>query len=289
MTAPLTRPASPPTPARPRSPLATLGLRLGILAATLVAGAWLTFPLVAQHLPGGQADEPAPGGFTPALPSPLALRDDAAPAPAFSASTVPALPAPADGIPAHPAPPAADQAASPATPPDGAGAAAAAGEANEASGAPDAAPLAAYGYGIKTASVAAPHHDPRLERRQRLAALSQTPAFQTLVGLIGRRVGQHWNAPADYRAHGAEVRVQVGPGGRLLGVEILQSSDNAAYNKSVLAAALAASPFTEVNALPEDAQAVFSEFTLTFGSPPPLAAPTAARSDADSAAAEGHL
>lgn len=281
MTAPLTRPTSPPAPARPRSPLATLGLRLGILAATLAAGAWMTFPLVAQHLPWGLADEPAPGGFTPALPGPLALRDDAAPAPA--------LPPPADGIPAHPAPPAADPAASPATPPDDAGVAAAAGEANEASGAPDAAPLAAYGYGIEPASVAAPHHDPRLERRQRLAALSQTPAFQTLVGLIGRRVGQHWNAPADYRAHGAEVRVQVGPGGRLLGVEILQSSDNAAYNKSVLAAALAASPFTEVNALPEDAQAVLGEFTLTFGSPPPLAAPTAARSDADSAAAEGHL
>jgi len=82
---------------------------------------------------------------------------------------------------------------------------------------------------------------------------------------VGIRVGQNWKAPEDYEKHGAQVRVKVGPDGVLTGFEVIRSSHNDAYNKSVISAAVEASPFIEIKTLPAADRDVVTEFTLNFG------------------------
>ncbi|WP_286788119.1 MULTISPECIES: TonB C-terminal domain-containing protein [unclassified Pseudomonas] len=124
--------------------------------------------------------------------------------------------------------------------------------------------LASFGYSIKPSQVGTP---PEAEdaHQKRLAALAQTPAYQNMVTAVGIRVGQNWKAPEDYEKHGAQVRVKVGPDGVLTGFEVIRSSHNDAYNKSVISAAVEASPFIEIKTLPAADRDVFTEFTLNFG------------------------
>ena len=120
--------------------------------------------------------------------------------------------------------------------------------------------LASFGYSIKpTPPEAEDAH------QKRLAALAQTPAYQNMVTAVGIRVGQNWKAPEDYEKHGAQVRVKVGPDGVLTGFEVIRSSHNDAYNKSVISAAVEASPFIEIKTLPAADRDVVTEFTLNFG------------------------
>lgn len=124
--------------------------------------------------------------------------------------------------------------------------------------------LASFGYSIKPSQVGTP---PEAEdaHQKRLAALAQTPAYQNMVTAVGIRVGQNWKAPEDYEKHGAQVRVKVGPDGVLTGFEVIRSSHNDAYNKSVISAAVEASPFIEIKTLPAADRDVVTEFTLNFG------------------------
>ncbi|TWI48966.1 TonB-like protein [Pseudomonas duriflava] len=124
--------------------------------------------------------------------------------------------------------------------------------------------LASFGYSIKPSQVGTP---PEAEDRhqKRLAALAQTPAYQNMVTAVGIRVGQNWRAPEDYEKHGAQVRVKVGPDGVMTGFEVIRSSHNDAYNKSVISAAVEASPFIEINTLPAADRDAVTEFTLNFG------------------------
>ncbi|MFV1943261.1 TonB C-terminal domain-containing protein [Pseudomonas luteola] len=124
--------------------------------------------------------------------------------------------------------------------------------------------LASFGYSIKPSQVGTP---PEAEdaHQKRLAALAQTPAYQNMVTAVGIRVGQNWKAPEDYEKHGAQVRVKVAPDGVLTGFEVIRSSHNDAYNKSVISAAVEASPFIEIKTLPAADQDVVTEFTLNFG------------------------
>ncbi|ENA27542.1 hypothetical protein HMPREF1487_09198 [Pseudomonas sp. HPB0071] len=124
--------------------------------------------------------------------------------------------------------------------------------------------LASFGYSIKPSQVGTP---PEAEdaHQKRLAALAQTPAYQNMVTAVGIRVGQNWKAPEDYEKHGAQVRVKVGPDGVLTGFEVVRSSHNEAYNKSVISAAVEASPFIEIRTLPVADRDVVTEFTLNFG------------------------
>ena len=124
--------------------------------------------------------------------------------------------------------------------------------------------LASFGYSIKPSQVGTP---PEAEdaHQKRLAALAQTPAYQNMVTAVGIRVGQNWKAPEDYEKHGAQVRVKVGADGVLTGFEVIRSSHNDAYNKSVISAAVEASPFIEIKTLPAADRDVVTEFTLNFG------------------------
>ncbi|MBF8643139.1 TonB C-terminal domain-containing protein [Pseudomonas luteola] len=124
--------------------------------------------------------------------------------------------------------------------------------------------LASFGYSIKPSQVGTP---PEAEdaHQKRLAALAQTPAYQNMVTAVGIRVGQNWKAPEDYEKHGAQVRVKVAPDGVLTGFEVIRSSHNDAYNKSVISAAVEASPFIEIKTLPAADRDVVTEFTLNFG------------------------
>ncbi|WP_434141252.1 TonB C-terminal domain-containing protein (plasmid) [Pseudomonas luteola] len=124
--------------------------------------------------------------------------------------------------------------------------------------------LASFGYSIKPSQVGTP---PEAEdaHQKRLAALAQTPAYQNMITAVGIRVGQNWKAPEDYEKHGAQVRVKVAPDGVLTGFEVIRSSHNDAYNKSVISAAVEASPFIEIKTLPAADRDVVTEFTLNFG------------------------
>ncbi|WP_434136844.1 TonB C-terminal domain-containing protein (plasmid) [Pseudomonas luteola] len=124
--------------------------------------------------------------------------------------------------------------------------------------------LASFGYSIKPSQVGTPP-DAEDRHQKRLAALAQTPAYQNMVTAVGIRVGQNWKAPEDYEKHGAQVRVKVGPDGVLTGFEVIRSSHNDAYNKSVISAAVEASPFIEIKTLPAADRDVVTEFTLNFG------------------------
>jgi hypothetical protein len=124
--------------------------------------------------------------------------------------------------------------------------------------------LASFGYSIKPSQVGAPS-DAEDVQQKRLEALAKTPAYQNMVTAVGLRVGQNWKAPEDYEKHGAQVRVKVGPDGVLTGFEVVRSSHNEAYNKSVINAAVEASPFIEINTLPEADRSAVTEFTLNFG------------------------
>ncbi|QEU26398.1 TonB C-terminal domain-containing protein [Pseudomonas luteola] len=124
--------------------------------------------------------------------------------------------------------------------------------------------LASFGYSIKPSQVGTPL-EAEDAHQKRLAALAQTPAYQNMVTAVGIRVGQNWKAPEDYEKHGAQVRVKVGPDGVLTGFEVIRSSHNDAYNKSVISAAVEASPFIEIKTLPAADRDVFTEFTLNFG------------------------
>jgi hypothetical protein len=124
--------------------------------------------------------------------------------------------------------------------------------------------LASFGYSIKPSQVGAPS-DAEDVQQKRLEALAKTPAYQNMVTAVGLRVGQNWKAPEDYEKHGAQVRVKVGPDGVLTGFEVVRSSHNEAYNKSVINAAVEASPFIEINTLPAADRSAVTEFTLNFG------------------------
>ena len=145
--------------------------------------------------------------------------------------------------------------------------------------------LASFGYSIKPSQVGTP---PEAEdaHQKRLAALAQTPAYQNMVTAVGIRVGQNWKAPEDYEKHGAQVRVKVGPDGVLTGFEVIRSSHNDAYNKSVISAAVEASPFIEIKTLPAADRDVVTEFTLNFGRRISDAEHTAANAPAPTAQAE---
>lgn len=124
--------------------------------------------------------------------------------------------------------------------------------------------LASFGYSIKPSQVGTPS-EAEDAHQKRLAALAQTQAYQNMVTAVGIRVGQNWKAPEDYEKHGAQVRVKVGPDGVLTGFEVIRSSHNDAYNKSVISAAVEASPFIEIKTLPAADRDVVTEFTLNFG------------------------
>ncbi|WP_019364583.1 MULTISPECIES: TonB C-terminal domain-containing protein [Pseudomonas] len=124
--------------------------------------------------------------------------------------------------------------------------------------------LASFGYSIKPSQVGT-SSEAEDAHQKRLAALAQTPAYQNMVTAVGIRVGQNWKAPEDYEKHGAQVRVKVGPDGVLTGFEVIRSSHNDAYNKSVISAAVEASPFIEIKTLPAADRDVVTEFTLNFG------------------------
>ncbi|MBW5415903.1 TonB C-terminal domain-containing protein [Pseudomonas sp. MAG002Y] len=124
--------------------------------------------------------------------------------------------------------------------------------------------LASFGYSIKPSQVGTPPEAADAHQK-RLAALAQTPAYQNMVTAVGIRVGQNWKAPEDYEKHGAQVRVKVGADGVLTGFEVIRSSHNDAYNKSVISAAVEASPFIEIKTLPAADRDVVTEFTLNFG------------------------
>ena len=145
--------------------------------------------------------------------------------------------------------------------------------------------LASFGYSIKPSQVGTP---PEAEdaHQKRLAALAQTPAYQNMVTAVGIRVGQNWKAPEDYEKHGAQVRVKVGPDGVLTGFEVIRSSHNDAYNKSVISAAVEASPFIEIKTLPAADRDVVTEFTLNFGRKISDAENSAANAPAPTAQAE---
>ena len=145
--------------------------------------------------------------------------------------------------------------------------------------------LASFGYSIKPSQVGTP---PEAEdaHQKRLAALAQTPAYQNMVTAVGIRVGQNWKAPENYEKHGAQVRVKVGPDGVLTGFEVIRSSHNDAYNKSVISAAVEASPFIEIKTLPAADRDVVTEFTLNFGRKISDAEHNAANAPAPTAQAE---
>lgn len=102
------------------------------------------------------------------------------------------------------------------------------------------------------------------EERQQII---ESPEFTDTIVAIGRRVGQSWRYEGDdYSEHGAIVKVHLENAGEAADITISRSSGNDAYDASVLAAAQASAPFQEVLELDETAQALLTDFSLTFGS-----------------------
>jgi colicin import membrane protein len=88
------------------------------------------------------------------------------------------------------------------------------------------------------------------EQQALLLAKEDKQAANSYLQLLQARLSQHWNRPKSAR-RGMEtlIELRLVPTGRIVGVEILESSGDMAFDRSVEQAAFKAAPFSELQNL----------------------------------------
>lgn len=82
------------------------------------------------------------------------------------------------------------------------------------------------------------------------AGLASQERVASVSSLIQQKVGQYWNSPPSARrGMVASVRVTMVPTGRLVQVDVVESSGNAAFDRAVVQAVQKAQPFESVKTL----------------------------------------
>lgn len=98
------------------------------------------------------------------------------------------------------------------------------------------------------------------------ANIASQELVASVSALIRQKVGQHWNSPPSARrGMVATVRVTMVPTGRIVQVDIMEGSGNAAFDLAVMQAVQKAQPFESVRTLESAVfEQNFREFSFRF-------------------------
>lgn len=103
------------------------------------------------------------------------------------------------------------------------------------------------------------------EEARLLQAAEDSDVATTYSAMIRQAVAGHWSRPPSARSDmQVELAIRLLPTGELVGVDVVKSSGNAAFDRSAQRAVEKAAPFTELQQLRGENSRVFEQYFRTF-------------------------
>lgn len=105
-----------------------------------------------------------------------------------------------------------------------------------------------------------------LDEQMALAEESYATAAQSYMGAIAQRIEQNWSRPPSARnGMECELRIQLVPTGRVIGVDIIRGSGSVPFDRSAEQAVKKVEQFPEIKKMkPEVFERYYRELTLVF-------------------------